>query len=122
MEKQIQTLTSELNYLKNNQNNVKTFTTENNSQQQSQTRPSLPSMPSPHKLQILQRNENTSSVTPKNGVNASVQNRGMTNKDLNQGSTTDIPCVLAYTYFYRSLHDFGHAYVDKYAHFSHMIF
>ena len=95
MEKQIQTLTSELNYLKNNQNNVKTFTTENNSQQQSQTRPSLPSMPSPHKLQILQRNENTSSLTPKNGVNASVQNRHMTNKDLNQGSTTDIPCMLA---------------------------
>ena len=64
MEKQIQTLTSELNYLKNDQNTVKTFTTENNSQQQSQTMPSLPSMPSPHKLQILQRNENTSSVTP----------------------------------------------------------
>ena len=72
MEKQIQTLTSELNHLKNNQNNVRSFPTENNSQQQMQTTPSTPSMLSPRKLRILQRNENTSSLTPKNGVNASV--------------------------------------------------
>ena len=72
MEKQIQTLTSELNHLKNNQNNVASFATENNSQQQMQTTPSTPSMLSPRKLRILQRNENTSSLTPKNGVNASV--------------------------------------------------
>ena len=72
MEKQIQTLTSELNHLKNNQNNVTSFATENNSQQQMQTTPSTPSMLSPRKLRILQRNENTSSLTPKNGVNASV--------------------------------------------------
>ena len=72
MEKQIQTLTSELNHLKNNQNNVTSFATENNSQQQMQTTPSTPSMLSPRKLRILQRNENTSSLTPKNGVNATV--------------------------------------------------
>ena len=72
MEKQMQTLTSELNHLKNNQNNVTSFATENNSQQQMQTTPSTPSMLSPRKLRILQRNENTSSLTPKNGVNASV--------------------------------------------------
>ena len=72
MEKQIQTLTSELNHLKNNQNNVTSFATENNSQQQMQTTSSTPSMLSPRKLRILQRNENTSSLTPKNGVNASV--------------------------------------------------
>ena len=72
MEKQIQTLTSELNHLKNNQNNVTSFATKNNSQQQMQTTPSTPSMLSPRKLRILQRNENTSSLTPKNGVNASV--------------------------------------------------
>ena len=65
MEKQIQTLTSELNHLKNNQNNVTTFVTKNHLQQQIQTTPSPPSMPSPRKLRILQRNENTSSVTPK---------------------------------------------------------
>ena len=72
MEKQIQTLTSELNHLKNNQNNVTSFATENNSQQQIQTTPTPPSMPSPRKLRILKRNENTSSLTPKNGVSASV--------------------------------------------------
>ena len=72
MEKQIQTLTSELNHLKNNQNNVTSFATENNSQQQIQMTPTPPSMPSPRKLRILQRNQNTSSLTPKNGVNASV--------------------------------------------------
>ena len=37
MEKQIQTLTSELNHLKNNRNKVTTFETKNHSQQQSQT-------------------------------------------------------------------------------------
>ena len=40
-------------------------------------------MPSPHNLRILQRNKNTSSLTTKNGVNDSVQNRGVTNEDLN---------------------------------------
>ena len=39
MKKQTQTLTSELNHLKNSQNNVTTLATENNSQQQSQTTP-----------------------------------------------------------------------------------
>ena len=67
----------------NNQNNVATFETEIHSQQQSQTTPSAPSIPSPGKLRILQRNENTSSLTPKNGVSPSVQNRGVTNEDLN---------------------------------------
>ena len=42
MEKQIQTLTSEYNHLKNNRNNVTTFKTEIHSQQQSQATPSLP--------------------------------------------------------------------------------
>ena len=83
MEKQIQTLTSELNHLKNNQNNVTTFATKNNSQEQSQTTSSLLSMPSPRKLQRFQRNETTSSLTPKNRANTSVQNRGMASEDLN---------------------------------------
>ena len=52
-------------YMYNNQNNVATFETETHSQQQSQTTPSAPSIPSPGKLRILQRNENTSSLTPK---------------------------------------------------------
>ena len=42
MEKQIQTLTSEYNHQKNNQNNVATFKTEIHSQQQSQATPSPP--------------------------------------------------------------------------------
>ena len=83
MEKQIQILTSESNLLKNNQNNVKTFETENHSQQQSQTTLSPPRMPSPRKLRILQTNENTSSLTPKNGVNPYVKSRVVTNDDLN---------------------------------------
>ena len=70
-------------YMYNNQNNVATFETETHSQQQSQTTPSAPSIPSPGKLRILQRNENTSSLTPKNGVSPSVQNMGVTNEDLN---------------------------------------
>ena len=53
MGKQIQTLTSELNHLKNNQNKVTNFETENHSQQQSQTTPSPPNMPSPSKFRIL---------------------------------------------------------------------
>ena len=53
MEKQIQTLTSELNHLKNNQNKVANSETEYHSQQQNQTTPSPPSMPSPRELQIL---------------------------------------------------------------------
>ena len=40
-------------------------------------------IPSPRKLRILLRNENTSSLTPKNGMNASVQNRDVTYEDLN---------------------------------------
>ena len=69
-------------YMYNNQNNVATFETETHSQQLSQTTPSAPSIPSPDKLRIIQRNENTSSITPKNGVSPSVQNRGVTNEDL----------------------------------------
>ena len=42
-------------------------------------------MPSSRKLGILQRNENTSSLTPKNRVNASVQGRDVTN--LNKPNT-----------------------------------
>ena len=53
MEKQIQTLTSELNHLKNNQNKVANSETEYHSQQQNQATPSPPSMPSPRELQIL---------------------------------------------------------------------
>ena len=52
MEKQTQTLTSELEHLKNNQNKAINSKTENHSQQQSQTI----------------RNENKSSQTAKHGV------------------------------------------------------
>ena len=78
-----QPLISELNQLKNNQNKVTNSETENHLQQQSQTKHSLPSMPSPRKMRILQRSENTSSLTPDNGVSTSVQNRCVTNEDLN---------------------------------------
>ena len=40
-------------------------------------------MPSLRKLRIFQRNENISPLSPKNGVKASVENRGVTNDDLN---------------------------------------
>ena len=42
MEKQIQTLTLELNHLKSNYNKVTNSETENHSQQQSQAIPSMP--------------------------------------------------------------------------------
>ena len=71
MEKQIQTLTLELDHLKNNYNKVINSETENHSQQQSQAK----------MLQrILERNEITSPLTPKNRMNASVQNRGVTKR------------------------------------------
>ena len=48
MEKQIQTLTSEWNHMKNNQNKVINCETENHLHQQNQTTPLPPSMPPPH--------------------------------------------------------------------------
>ena len=83
MEKQIPTLTSELKHLKSNQNKATNSESENHSQQQNQAAPSTSSMASPHKLQILQRNEDKSSLTLKNGVNASAQNGSVKNEDLN---------------------------------------
>ena len=36
--------------------------------------------------------------------------------------TIDICCICTYAYFYWCTHDFGHAYVDTYGHFSPMVF
>ena len=35
-----------------------------------------------------------------------------------QGSTTGVHCIHMYAYFYWHMHNFGHAYIDMYAHFS----
>ena len=39
-----------------------------------------------------------------------------------QGSTIGVRRVHTYAYFYWCTHDFGHAYVDMYAHFFPKIF
>ena len=43
-------------------------------------------------------------------------------KGFNQGSEIGVCCVRTYVYFYWRKHDFGHMYVDTYAHFFPMIF
>ena len=67
----MQTLTSGLNNLKNNQNKSTNSENENYTQKQIQTTPSPPLMPSLCKYRILQRNDNTSSQPQKNSVNTS---------------------------------------------------
>ena len=41
---------------------------------------------------------------------------------INQGSTNGIRRVCMYAYFHWHIHDFGHEYVDTYAHLSQMVF
>ena len=68
----MQTLTSELKNLRNNQNKATNSENENDTQQEIQTTPSPPLMQSLCKYRMLQRNNNTSSELPKNGVSASL--------------------------------------------------
>ena len=39
-----------------------------------------------------------------------------------QGATIDLCCICIYPYFYWCTGNFGHVYVDSYAHFFTMIF